>query len=173
MSTYVEMLDLSLNIAFLSIRRRWGAIRTGLNFTFDFYLEGKPSTSDTSVTLQKTLKLSNFDIKMSYMGNDNKELYLGKLIPKRPANNLKTNTKTPIAFKLDLTFAELKGLEELKENTNISFLTDFIFLSETETDSKSKKMHKAHIEFKVSKSDWVEALISRLRYVNRPGHTAT
>ena len=83
MSTYVEISDLSLNIAFRSISRRWGAIRTGLNFAFDFYLEGKSSTSDVSITSQKILKLSNFDVKINYLGNDNQEVYLGKLIAKK------------------------------------------------------------------------------------------
>jgi hypothetical protein len=173
MSTYVEISDLSLNIAFRSISRRWGAIRTGLNFGFDFYLEGKSSTSDISITSQKILKVSNFDVKINYMGNDNQEVYLGKLIAKKPTISLKSNMKTKIVFKLDLTFAELKQLEELKESTNIRFLTDFIFSSETKIDSKNKTMHKARLEFNVSKSTWVEALHSRLRYANRPVFTST
>jgi hypothetical protein len=173
MSTYVEISDLSLNIVFLSISRRWGAIRTGLNFAFDFYLEGKSSTSNISITSQKILELSNFDVKINYMGNDNQELYLGKLIAKKPTISLKSNTKTKIVFKLDLTFAELKKLEALKESTNIRFLTDFIFSSETEIDSEIKTIHKARLEFNVSKSNWVEALHSRLRYANRPVFTST
>ena len=81
--------------------------------------------------------------------------------------------KTKIVFKLDLTFAELKQLEALKESTNIHFLTDFIFSSETKIDSKNKTMHKARLEFNVSRSNWVEALHSRLRYANRPVFTST
>jgi|GEM_PF-4121453 hypothetical protein len=107
------------------------------------------------------------------MGNDNGELYLGKLIPKKTTISLKSNMKTQIVFKLDLTFAELKQLEALKESTNIRFLTDFIFSSETETDSERKATHKAQLEFNVSKSDWVEALHSRLQYVNRPVFAST
>ncbi len=173
MSAYVEISDVLLDIAFLSVSRHWGAIRTGFNFAFDFYLEGKFSTSNIFVTSQKILKLSNFDVKINYMGNDNGELYLGKLIPKKTTISLKSNVKTQIVFKLDLTFAELKQLEALKESTNIRFLTDFIFSSETETDSESKAIHKAQLAFNVSKSDWVEALHSRLRYVNRPVFTST
>jgi len=171
MSAYVEISDLSLNIAFHSINRRFGAIRTGLNFAFDFYLEGNSATSNNSITSQKILNLSNFDVKISCRGNDNEELYLGKLIPKKPTINLKSNMKTQIVFKLDLTFAELKQLEALKESTNIRFQTDFIFA--VETDSQSKTMHKTQLEFKVSKSDWVEAMHSRLRYVNRSVFTST
>ena len=173
MSTYVEISDSSLNIAFLSISRRWGAIRTGLNFAFDFYLEGKPSISNTPATSQKILKLSNFDVKINCRGNENGELYLGKLIPKKQTISLKSNMKTQIIFKLDLSFAELKQLEALKESTNIRFLTNFIFFSEIETDSKSKTIHKANLQFNVSKSDWVEALHSRLRYINGPVFTST
>ena len=173
MSTYIEISGLSLNIAFRSITKRWGAIRTGLNFDFYFYLEGKPSTSNIFITSQKIMKLSNFDVKINCMGNDNGELYLGKLIPKKQTISLKSNMKTQIVFKLDLTFAELKQLEALKESTNIRFLTNFIFFSEIETDSKSKTIHKANLQFNVSKSDWVEALHSRLRYVNRPVFTST
>ncbi len=173
MSTYVEISDLSLNIAFRSISRRWGAISTGLNFAFDFYLEGKSSTSNISITSQRVLELSNFDVKINYTGNDNQELYLGKLIAKKPIISLKSNIKTKIVFKLDLTFAELKQLEVLKESTNIRFLTDFSFSSETEMNSKSKTIPKARLVFNVSKSNWVDALHSRLRYVNRPVFTST
>ena len=136
-------------------------------------MEGKSSTSNISITSQRVLELSNFDVKINYTGNDNQELYLGKLIAKKPIISLKSNIKTKIVFKLDLTFAELKQLEALKESTNIRFQTDFSFSSETEMNSKSKTMHKARLEFNVSKSNWVEALHSRLRYANRPVFTST
>ena len=114
MSTYVEISDLSLNIAFRSLSRRWGATRTGLNFAFDFYLEDKSSTSDISINSQRILELSNFDVKINYLGTDNQEIYLGKPIAKKPTVSLKSNVKTKIGFKLDLTFTELKQLEALK-----------------------------------------------------------
>jgi hypothetical protein len=82
-------------------------------------LEGKPSISNTSVSSQEILKLSNFDDKISYIGNDNNELYLGKVVSRKPIISLKSNTKTPIVFKLDLTFAELKQLEELKDRKSV------------------------------------------------------
>jgi hypothetical protein len=167
MSTYVELADASLNIAFLSLHRRRGAIRTGLDFAFEFYFDTLSSTH-TSVTSQKTLTLSSFEVKIYYTGNNNRELYLGTLIPGKPTISLQANIKTNIVFKLDLTFSELRQLEELKEQTNIQFLTIFIFSSGTETQAQSKTMHKTQLGFNVSKSDWAESFLSRMRFFRRP-----
>ena len=168
MSTYIELADASLNIAFLSLNRRRGAIRTGLNFAFEFYFDTLSSTLHTSVTSQKTLTLSNFEVKLYSTGNNNRELYLGTLVPGKPTISLQANIKNNIVFKLNLTFSELRQLEELKESTDIQFLTIFTFLSDMETQARSKTMHKTQLGFKVSKSDWAEAFLSRRRYFHRP-----
>ncbi len=168
MSTDIEIADASLNIAFISLNRRRGAIRTGLNFGFEFYYGALSPTLHTSETPPKTLTLSNFEVKSYYMGNDNRELYLGMLIPEKTTVRLKANIKTKVFFKLDLTFSELRQLEELKESTDVQFLTTLNFSTCPETQGQNKTTHNTQLRFKVSKSDWSEAFLSRMRYFGRP-----
>jgi hypothetical protein len=169
-STYVDLADASLNIAFLSLNRRWGAVRTGLNLAFDFYFESKSSPLHPSIASRETLTLSNFESELSCMGNNDRDFYLGKLVPRKQTVDLQANLKTRITFKVDLTFSELRQLEELKESTNIQFVTNFVF--STETAAKIKTIHKTQLKFNLSKSDWAEAFHSRMRYFNRPVFTA-
>ena len=169
MASYVEIVENFLNINFLSVHKRRGAIRTGLDFAFEFFLDTLSSTRTSSTS--KAIMLNNFDVKLYRIENDISEVYLGKLIPRKPTISLQANIKSKIIFKLDQAFSEQRQLEKLKEATDLQFLTVFGFSSEIESDTKSKTMHKTQLKFNVDKNDWPETFFSQMRFFNRPVFT--
>lgn len=156
-STEIGVFDQTLRISDSQIRAIDNSVYPRIKIDLEMAHSTRPGTGAIN------LNISNLTLRLSIIAKG-ATYPIGELIPAQTFFSLQTGNKVYIYCDLSLDHYGLGQIEKLRESTDLRLRIDGGFLAENQQQPQSKNYVSFSHDLRISKSDWVEDILPRMKY---------
>ena len=157
MPTSISILESRLLISYKQSRADRDSIRPRL--IFDFGIQHVISGAT-----RYTLKLSNLTGNLILRSKD--LIRVGQLVPLDPLIEIVKDASCNLSFGVDLSHQDLREIEKFREGTDLDLIAEVKFVGERNDQPQGKLLSTFTLNFRIPKSDWVERMLSQMKFKN-------
>jgi hypothetical protein len=128
----------------------------------DYEIQYSPAAGQPAYHLLINIVRSEFQV----ASKAGQFLYVGIATPVQTFFRLAPNSSIDSNFFIDLDYYRLNQIEKVREGGDLRALIVISFISEWEQwkEPLSKNYNTVYLDFRIPKSDWVEAILPQLKY---------